>query len=395
LTRLGTCLKNQVLLADFILMYEKSFLYLVGRKLSGKADRLELEALEQLVQQNKELEQLYKSLFSEKIQDSAADQLNAEQGYATHFVKMQIGQQFDNAAIREEKAATIKSRKIGWFMGAAAAVLIISVLVLYQWKGKQVQPLAEQTDSNKNEIFTKKGSKTNIRLPDGTQVWLNADSKITYPDNFRGATREVQLTGEAFFDVVPSTSLRTGQKQPFIIHTRTVDIKVLGTAFNVRSYPDEKKTETSLIRGLVEVTLVDRPDKKIILRPNEKLSVDNAMLTSHSTQEPSRSRDFTDAGLPGIQLEKITYLSADSSAMATAWVNNKLVFDDEPFEQVASKIERWYNINIVITDEALKSLRFSAEFEKESLQEVMEALRMTTGRFAYRISDEQVTVYSK
>jgi transmembrane sensor len=369
-------------------MYEKSFLYLVGRKLSGKADRLELEALEQLVQQNKELEQLYKSLFSEKILDTAADQLNAEQAYATHFVKMQIGQQFDNLAIREEEVIPIKSRKIGWMMAAAAAVLIVSILLLYQWKGKQVQPLAEQTDSNKNEIFTKKGSKTNIRLPDGTQVWLNADSKITYPDNFRGATREVQLTGEAYFDVVKDKT------RPFVIHTRTVDIKVLGTAFNVRSYPDEKKTETSLIRGLVEVTLVDRPDKKIILHPNEKLSVDNAMLTSHSTQEASH-RDLPDAGLPGIKLEKITLLSADSSAMATAWVNNKLVFDDEPFEQVASKIERWYNINMVIADDALKGLRFSAEFEKESLQEVMEALRMTTGRFAYRISDEQVTVYSK
>jgi ferric-dicitrate binding protein FerR (iron transport regulator) len=91
----------------------------------------------------------------------------------------------------------------------------------------------------------------------------------------------------------------------------------------------------------------------------------------------------------------MTFLSADSSAVATAWVNNKLVFDDEPFDQVASKIERWYNINMVIQEEALKCLRFSGVFEKESLQEVMEALRLTTGRFAYRISDEQVTVYSK
>jgi transmembrane sensor len=393
---LGTYFKNQVLLSDFIFMDEKSFLFLVGKKLSGKADRLELEALEQLVQQNKELEQLYKSLFSGKIQDSAAGQLNAEQAYATHFVKMQIGQQFDHAATREEEETPVKSRKIGWLMAAAAVVLIISTLLLYPlWNRKQVQPLTEQTDSNKNEIFTKKGSKTNIRLPDGTQVWLNADSKITYPDNFRGATREVQLTGEAFFDVVPSTSLRTGQKQPFVIHTQTVDIKVLGTAFNVRSYPGEKNTETSLIRGLVEVTLVHRPDKKIILRPNEKLSVDNTMLTGHSTQEPSHSPELPVAGLPGIKLEKITLLSADSSAMATAWVNNKLVFDNEPFEQVAFKIERWYNVNMVIRDEALKSLRFSAVFEKESLQEVMEALRMTTGRFAYRINNEQVTVYSK
>jgi ferric-dicitrate binding protein FerR (iron transport regulator) len=365
-------------------MYENRFLYLVGKKLSGKADRRELEALEKLMQQNKELEQLYKSLFSEKVRDTAAGQLNAEQVYATHFVKMQIGQQFDNTAIPEEVEEPVKSRKNWWIMAAAATVLIFGSLVWYQ-AGK-VRPLTEQTDSNKNEIFTKKGSKTNIRLPDGTQVWMNADSKITYPDNFRGSIREVQLTGEAFFDVVKDKT------RPFVIHTRTVDIKVLGTAFNVRSYPDEKKTETALIRGLVEVTLVNRPDKKIILHPNEKLSVDNSTVTSHSTQDAAGSKDLYE---PGLQLGKINFLSADSSAVATAWINNKLVFDDEPFDQVASKIERWYNINVVIKQDTLKNLRFSAEFEKESLQEVMEALRMTTGRFAYRISDETVTVYSK
>ena len=387
---MGTCLKNRVLLSDFIFMHEKSFLFLVERKLSGKADHLELEALEQLMQENKELEQLYKSLFSERVQDTADGQLNAEQAYATHFVKMQIGQQFDQAATREEEETPVRSRKIGWLSAAAAAVLIVSILFLYPlFNRKQARSLTEQTDSNKNEIFTKKGSKTNILLPDGTQVWLNADSKITYPDNFRGAIREVQLTGEAFFDVVKDKT------RPFVIHTRTVDIKVLGTAFNVRSYPGEKKTETSLIRGLVEVTLVDRPDKKIILRPNQKLSVDNAMLASQSTQEPSHSPELPVTGMPGIKLEKITLMSADSSAVATAWVNNKLVFDDEPFEQVAFKIERWYNVNMVISDEALKNLRFSAVFEKESLQEVMEALRMTTGRFAYSIKNEQVTVYSK
>jgi transmembrane sensor len=393
LIRLGTCLKKQVLLRYAFDpknitsgMYENRFLYLVGKKLSGKADRRELEALEKLMLQNKELEQLYKSLFSEKVQDTAAGQLNAEQVYATHFVKMQIGQQFDNTAMPEETEKAVKSRKGWWIMAAAASVLILGLLVWYQAGNRlQVRP-AEQTDSNKNEIFTKKGSKTNIRLPDGTQVWMNADSKITYPDNFRGAIREVQLTGEAFFDVVKDKS------RPFVIHTRTVDIKVLGTAFNVRSYPDEKKTETALIRGLVEVTLVNRPDKKIILHPNEKLSVDNTTVNSHSTQEAAGSKDLHE---PGLQLGKINFLAADSSAVATAWINNKLVFDDEPFDQVASKIERWYNINMVIKQDALKNLRFSAEFEKESLQEVMEALRMTTGRFAYRISDGTVTVYSK
>jgi transmembrane sensor len=119
-------------------------------------------------------------------------------------------------------------------------------------------------------VGTKKGSKSHIVLPDGTNVWLNADSKIIYPGNFQGETREVSLVGEAFFDVVKNVN------KPFIIHTGTMDVKVLGTAFNVRSYPGEMTTEASLLRGLIEVTLNGTEKKKILLKPNEKLTVLNS-----------------------------------------------------------------------------------------------------------------------
>src|SRR5205085_10891901 len=87
-----------------------------------------------------------------------------------------------------------------------------------------------------NTVMTKPGSKSKLQLPDGTQVWLNSDSKITYGESFMGATREVQLSGEAYFDVVKD------KEHPFIIHTQSIDLKVLGTAFNVRSYANEKNT---------------------------------------------------------------------------------------------------------------------------------------------------------
>src|SRR4029078_631833 len=101
-----------------------------------------------------------------------------------------------------------------------------------------------------NTVSTKRGSKSKVQLPDGTQVWLNADSRIAYNEKFQGNLREVTLEGEAYFDVVRD------EKRPFVIHTAAIDIKVLGTAFNVRSYANEKNTETSLIRGSIEVTLV-------------------------------------------------------------------------------------------------------------------------------------------
>ena len=103
-------------------------------------------------------------------------------------------------------------------------------------------------------------------------AWLNADSKLTYDENFRGDYREVSLEGEAFFDVVKDKT------RPFIIHTKTLDIRVLGTAFNVSAYESEKNTETALFRGSVEVTLHNNPEKKIVLKPNEKLMVNNKSL---------------------------------------------------------------------------------------------------------------------
>ena len=94
-----------------------------------------------------------------------------------------------------------------------------------------------------NTVSTKGSYKASINLPDGSKVWLNGDSKITYDGDFQGKTREVHLSGEAFFDVAKDKT------RPFIIHTRTINLKVLGTAFNVRSYDNEKETETALVHG--------------------------------------------------------------------------------------------------------------------------------------------------
>lgn len=358
---------------------------MLGRKISGQADSPELEELERLMQQKKELAQFYKSLFAEKVSATDAEMLTAEQAYATHFVKMQIGRQFDDRDNGQPPVVKINKRRKILYIAAAAAVLITgSILFSRLLTENRRPPQASKTGNSTNEIVTRKGSKTSIRLPDGTQVWLNGDSKISYMDNFQGATREVQLTGEAFFDVVKD------QTRPFIIHTQTVDVKVLGTAFNVRSYPGERKTETALIRGLVEVTVRNKPGK-IIIRPNEKLSVDNETVTGKT----GKAAINTDRITPGIKIEKLAVLPVDSNLAATAWVNNKLAFDNEPFEEVAFKLERWYNVTVVIKEESLKKLRFSGVFENEALPEVMEALRLTTGRFSYQIKDAQVTVYSK
>ena len=260
--------------------------------------------------------------------------------------------------------------------GIAASVLFAVFLFTGSLEKKKYHTIAQNT------VSTKRGSKTKIQLPDGSQAWLNADSKLTYNESFTGAAREVTLSGEAYFDVVKDKA------HPFIIHTESIDLKVLGTAFNVRSYANEKNTETALIRGSIEIVLRNNPDKKIILKPYEKLVVQNNEFTV--TQKPGGS-DISDNDHPLMTLSKVHFQKKDSVATEILWVKDKLAFEGETLENIALKIERWYDVKVVITDVDLKDNTYSGVFEDESLKQVMEALRLT-GNFRYLIGKKEVII---
>ncbi|MBC7947217.1 MAG: FecR family protein [Chitinophagaceae bacterium] len=301
------------------------------------------------------------------------------QRLSNHFSEPVL--QYENAEqselIEQPRIRPFIRKKLLWITGFAASILIVWFVAIYV-PGKNNQPKT----SAQNTVSTKRGSKSKIQLPDGTQVWLNADSKITYNENFQGALREVQLTGEAFFDVVRDES------RPFVIHANAIDVRVLGTAFNVRSYENEKKTETSLIHGSVEITLRNSPDNKYILKPNEKLIVQNDNLQLLAEKDATKK---SEPKKPILTLAKINYQEKDTSALETLWVKNKLAFDGETFEEIALKIERWYDVKVNINDDRIRKVEFSGIFEDENLQQVMEALQIT-GKFKYNIYKREVTI---
>ena len=333
-----------------------------------------------MLEQREDLRQLYTTLF-EKKPANADNDLDIEQAYAAHSVKMQLNM-FEEAEELPSLPLVVKQykrRKI--FAGMAVAVLGLCIgCASYLFFNKP----SEQVVKN-NEVATRKGSKSKIILPDSSVVWLNADSRLVYPGDFHGKTREVQLTGEAFFEVTKDPH------RPFIIHTNTVDVKVLGTVFNVRSYPEETTTETSLITGEVEVTVLNQ-DKKVILKPNEKLIVPNKIDTTNYGSVSQRRKEGRAVNQPLLTVDKIHFKEEDSLYTETSWVDNKLDFDGEPLNRLTSKIERWYNVEIVINNEKLKSTRFTAMFDNESLKEVMEALS-TSYSFKYKMEGAKVTIY--
>jgi transmembrane sensor len=378
-------------------MNEERAWYLLSVQLSGEASIEELEELHTLLSQHPEWglrAGIIRNMWNNRPKTMAV----APGHFDKHLQRLsnhlsQPALQFDTEEEENEVPVIVEANRRNrlrwwWAATAAAACLLVCFLVFWPAEKQHSKPVASNT------ISTRPGSKSKVELPDGTQVWLNADSKLIYGQNFSGNTREVNLTGEAYFDVAHATSVETGQRIPFIIHTPSIDIKVLGTAFNVRSYPGESTTETALIRGSVEITLHNNPDKKIILKPDEKLIVrnDNATIISNQNEKNDSLSGATD-NMPMMTLNKLhPYKQDTGSHYETMWVKNKLAFENEPFNRILPEIERWYNVTIQLKNGSLNNLHFTGVFENKALADVMEALSLSRG-FHYEIKGAQVTIW--
>lgn len=305
--------------------------------------------------------ELFREYWSKNNFDHSRDQL--------------MFQKISSRISAEEIISSKPQRNIYW--KAAAAILIITCSFFFYLK-YDVSGVKDK--SNWVVKTTARGAKEEIVLADGTKVTMNSGSKLTYPLSFKGSTREVHLVGEAFFDVTKD------QKHPFIIHTGKMNIKVLGTAFNVKSYPEDEATETTLLRGSIEVTLTDRPADRIILKPSEKLVV-NYSGPGKDLNERFSLPDSTNA------LTEITYLhTRDSIIMETSWLQNKLIFNNEDFNSLARQMGRKYNVDIDFKNEELKHLRFTGMFEQESLEEALKALQLLE-RFKYQRLNNRIVFY--
>lgn len=261
---------------------------------------------------------------------------------------------------------SIKAKQV-WRSYAAAAV-IAGVLVTGYF-------LYNHLSAPRVETFAvQSGEKRSLRLPDGSQVILNGESSLVLSDAFTTGNREVTLTGEAYFDVAQNAS------RPFIIHTASMDIKVLGTAFNVRAYPDEASDETSLIRGKVQITLKKAGNqvKDYVLLPMQKLVV------SKNRQADS---------VYGVALNKPPHIDSlqknrqINHLSETAWTENKLAFNNETLETVAAKMEKWYGITIVIKNDDLKSIPYTGSFDGETLEKVIAAIQYSIPMIHYTMED--------
>jgi len=170
-----------------------------------------------------------------------------------------------------------------------------------------------------------------VLLPDSTQVWLNASSTLEFPDHFNAGKREVNLSGEAYFDV------KHADKTPFIIHTGHISTTVLGTAFNIKAYPDRKNIIVSVSRGKVKVSYNDA--LVATLTRGQQVKVTSEYNTS---------------------VEKKI-----APAEVAAWQKGNMSYEDEALEDIIADLERLYNVNIRIDNASIRSLKVSTSFRRE------------------------------
>lgn len=364
---------------------------LIARKLSGEATAAELEELHAWLQEHGGDQYVYDVLSSywqqhpNLFSEETTDEEERFQRILHASPPPEISTLPDSSTI---PAKVFPLRR--WLSYAAVVTALAGSAFAVYWFSKSRPDMpADALVRNQpmSEVVARPGSRSKLVLPDGTQVWLNAESRITYQHNFNTDQREVNLEGEAFFDVTHNAS------RPFIVHTSGIDVKVLGTAFNVKSYAADATIETTLLRGSIEVVKKNDPTApKVILRPHEKLVFNKEDLNADKDMMSSKpvSADALPQR-PGISVTMLPQHKPDSIIKETSWMYNKLNFDGDSFEELAAKMERWYDVKITIHTEKLKRSRLKGSFETETIRQALEALKLTV-LFEYELKGREIEI---
>lgn len=346
----------------------------------------EKEKILHSLKENKESEGEFNELMKTWILTSASKDksaaLDLDKEYDIFYNKIENSETISSKLHDEPKV----SLRILYQVAAVGLLLImLGSIIFWQMKPKEKNAY--------NEITTLTGQKAQITLSDGTKIWLNASSRLKYPTNMDGKEVHVYLTGEAYFDVKHNVS------RLFQVHAAELNIKVLGTAFNVKSYPEEKIVETTLVRGQIRLESTNsEKDNYVLLRPNQKASFlrSNAKLVvSESTNKNIRDRsdDITQIkAIAALSNANVVVSAQINPVFDVSWKDGKLEFVDESFASLTSKLERWFGVKIEIKNKKLEDVKYTGTFEKETIEQALKALSLTLP-FKYTIDKDSITIY--
>lgn len=270
--------------------------------------------------------------------------------YQNLYALLNLSPQIENRKIGKQKYDRFVHQKQNrnlrklWLsrIGYAAAILILvvssSLLTLWYTQNEEVVFVANEM----NTLYTPAGQRACLVLQDGTEVWLNAKSKLVYPAQFTGEERRVKVEGEAFFNVAKDSV------KPFIVSAMDVDMKVLGTQFNVYCYPDAGYVETSLLEGSVRVFFSGKEKEGILLKPDQQVTAANGKMVV----KPIRLNEHF------------------------LWRDGVYAFENEPLIDILKKLELYYDVKIVVEDTTMFNETYTGKFrQRDSLDDIFKILQ--------------------
>lgn len=226
-------------------------------------------------------------------------------------------------------------------------------------------------------VTSPKGATTKIELSDGTEVWLNAGSKLEYASSFNTTAREVKLEGEAFFKV------HTDSRKPFTVKASDLKILALGTSFNVKAYPEDKGVVTTLVDGAVRIDGSSTANPfKMMMKPHQHV------VYKHAAGRLPAGKSHTDPAATPVPVETKDVSNTD---VYTAWKDGNWIVTGQTLEELAVTMERRFNVNVDFKEEELKNYRFNGTFRQETLEQVLNILKLTAP-LDYRIEEGTVTI---
>ena len=270
-----------------------------------------------------------------------------------------------NTSLKKNKFTITRLLKI-----AALWIVLIGIGSLFTFLLNK--PDTNQPNGSICEMSTPLGSRSHIVLPDGTEVWLNAGTKVKYPGTFAARQRDIYLTGEAYFKV------KTNKQQPFVVHTSDVNIKAYGTAFNVKAYPSESDIVTTLVEGVVQLENADKSAKKFsyTMKPKEKLTFYKTSPKGSSTGSAEAVKKSAKTATPRTNQEIVVHENTNT-ILATSWKDPRWVINGESLDNLAVLLERRFDVRINFLSQGLDRYRFSGIIENETLEQVMQYIKLT------------------
>ncbi len=359
--------------------------------LQGKATNQEVDALKDWITISKINRDYFKQTYMiwKSVSLSKMNTDKIEKDYQKVCQKIIVDSDDNIPTLRDTNTVPFSRSLMKW-----AALIILSMGI-----GSLLTTLLQKSGLDSglalNIINVPLGSQSHIVLPDGSEVWLNAGSKLTYLTDYGKEMRNVNLEGEGYFKVAKIT------EKPFIVHTVKANIKALGTEFNVKAYPDENTIETILVEGSVVVDKIgsgksDKSDKEngIILKPGQKVLIFKNLVNRKPKDEtnPDIAKYKTDEITPTIKrIEKGIDLQESNPAIETSWKDPNWVIQGESVEDVFTKLGRRFNISIEMVNDDLNKYKFSGIIQNETLEQVFDLMSLTIP-MAYQIEKGKAEV---